>query len=121
MYITVKDFLEENANAAVDVFVSKGMVRLSAGLAQVLLTSSSQRMKLKANGAGDTITASELLDSIVTKVIYDRKQYNHYFLLTSTRAAVAESNYRPQIEFEQLEFDLSDLPPQWLGAGNESN
>ncbi len=114
MFITVKDFLDENPNAAVDVFVSKGVVRLSAGLAQVLLTSGNQRMKLKANGAGDTITASELLDSIVTKVIRDRKQYNHYFLLTSTRAVVAQSSYRPQIEFEQLEFDLSDLPPQWL-------
>ncbi len=114
MNVTVKEFIEENPNVAIDILNFKGVVKLSAGLAQVLLTSGNQRMKLKANGAGDTITASELLDSIVTKVIRDRKQYNHYFLLTSTRAVVAQSSYRPQIEFEQLEFDLSDLPPQWL-------
>ncbi len=54
----------------------------------------------------------------MTKVIRDRKKYNHVFLLTSTKAAAARSDYRPQLEFEQLEFDLSDLPQQWLQEGS---
>lgn len=114
MYITVKEFIQENPRVSVDVMNAKGVVRLSVGLAQTLLTPSNQRMKLKANGAGETITAAELLDSLITKIIWNRKQQNHVFLLTNTKAAVAQSNYHPQIEFEQLEFDLSDLPPQWL-------
>lgn len=114
MYITVKDFIEDNPDTTIDVMNPKGVVRLPPGLAQTLLTSSSQRMKLKANGAGETIMASELLECVVTKIIRNRKQYNHVFLLTNTKAAVAQSNYRPQIEFEQLAFDLSDIPPQWL-------
>ncbi len=116
MYITVKEFIEENPYASIDVMNAKGVVRLPAGLAQTLLTPSSQRMKLKANGAGETIMASELLDCVVTKVIRNRKQYNHVFLLTSTMAAAAKSSYRPQIDFEQLEMDFSDLPPQWLNG-----
>lgn len=118
MVITVKDFIEENPYASIDVMNHKGVARLPVGLAQSLLTPSCQRTKLKVNGAGDTILASELLECVVTKVIRNRKKYNHVFLLTSTKAAAAQSDYRPQLEFEQLEFDLSDLPQQWLQEGS---
>lgn len=122
MYITVKDFIEDNPDTTIDVMNPKGVVRLPPGLAQALLTSSSQRMKLKANGAGETIMASELLECVVTKIIRNRKQYNHVFLLANTKAAVAQSNYHPQIEFEKLAFDLSDIPPQWLeGSKNTAS
>ncbi len=114
MQVSVRDFLIENPYTSLDVLTPKGVLHLPANQAQWILTDKGQNAKLKANGSGNTILASQVLELVIWKIVPIRQKRNYVFLITSTLQSIKASPYQPQIEFEQMEFDLSDIPPQWL-------
>ncbi len=61
-----------------------------------------------------TVDKQLVIDEEEAKLV--RWIYNAY--LTSTLQSIKASPYQPHMEFEQLEFDLSDIPPQWLTEDN---
>ncbi len=114
MQVSVRDFLIENPYTSLDVLTPKGVLHLPANQAQWILTDKGQNAKLKANGSGGMILASQVLELVIWKIVPIRQKRNYVFLITSTLQSIKARGCQPHMDFEQLAFDLSDIPPQWL-------
>ena len=106
MNITVKDFLQHNPNTMLELMTPKGLVRLTPERGQWLLSKNGSNAQIQVTGTKEMVAGSDLLGQIVYKIVPCSNRRNQVFLLTNTPAAAAKSTYRPQIEYEQMSFDL---------------
>lgn len=106
MNVTVRDFLRQNPNADLDVMTPKGFVRIPSGYGPWLLSDKSKNAVFKTNGSKDIILAAELMDQVIFRVVPYKNTCGRVFLLTNSLSGSAKSPYRPQIEYEQMAFDL---------------
>ena len=89
-----------------DLLTPKGLIQLTPDHGQWLLTKNDANARIKVTSTNEVVVGSDLLNQIVYKSVPYRNHRNQIFLLTNTPAAASKSSYRPNIEYEQMTFDL---------------
>lgn len=104
MNVTVKDFLKQNPDSALDIMTPRGIVYVPSGYGPWLLSDKCKNAVFKTNGSKEVILGTNLLEQVICKIVPYRKQNEYYFLLTNEAATLKAREYRPATEYEQMTF-----------------
>lgn len=104
MYATVKDYLNQYPDTGLDLLTPVGLVKIPPRIGRELLAPGGGRMKFPVCGANTKVTASDLLEQHICKIVSYRGDPWRVFMLTNLPSALSRNTYRPEQLYEQTSF-----------------
>ncbi len=104
MFATVRDYLNQYPDTGIDLLPPVGLVKIPPRSGRDLLSASGGRMRFAVCGANTKVTASDLLEQHICKIVSYRGDPWRVFMLTNLPSALSRNTYHPDLLYEQTSF-----------------
>ncbi len=104
MYATVKDYLNQYPDIGIDLMTPVGLVKIPPRMGRDLVGPGGEKMKFSVCGTKTKVTASDLLDQYICRIISYRNDPWRVFMLTNLPSALSENLFHPERFYEQTSF-----------------
>lgn len=104
MYATVKDYLNQYPDTGLDLLTPVGLVKIPPRIGRELLAPGGERMKFPVCGANTKVTASDLLEQHICKIVSYRGDPWRVFMLTNLPSVLSRNTCRSEQLYEQTSF-----------------